>query len=30
MVGFTQIYNFSRWFKQVTGFTPNQYRKTNQ
>ena len=28
-VGFSQLYNFSRWFKQVTGSTPYQYRKNN-
>lgn len=28
-VGFPQLYNFSRWFKQVTGSTPYQYRKNN-
>lgn len=28
-VGFTQLYNFSRWFKIVTGTTPFQYRKQN-
>ena len=28
-VGFPQLYNFSRWFKQVTGTTPYQFRKTN-
>lgn len=28
-VGIPQIYNFSRWFKQVTGLTPYQYRKNN-
>ena len=27
MVGFSQIYNFSRWFRTVTGTTPLQYRK---
>ena len=26
-VGFSQLYNFSRWFKIVTGTTPFQYRK---
>ena len=29
MVGFTQNYNFSKWFKLVTGITPFQYRKQN-
>lgn len=29
MVGFTQIYNFSRWFRTVTGTTPLRYRKNN-
>jgi YesN/AraC family two-component response regulator len=29
MVGFTQNYNFSKWFKLVTGMTPFQYRKQN-
>ena len=29
MVGFSQHYNFSRWFKIVTGTTPFQYRKLN-
>lgn len=28
-VGFPQLYNFSRWFKQVTGTTPYQFRKNN-
>ena len=28
-VGFSQLYNFSRWFKIVTGTTPFQYRKQN-
>lgn len=28
-VGFTQNYNFSKWFKLVTGKTPFQYRKQN-
>lgn len=27
VVGFTQLYNYSRWFKTVTGTTPFQYRK---
>lgn len=26
-VGFAQLYNFSRWFKQVTGETPFKWRK---
>ena len=29
MVGFSQTYNFSRWFRIVTGTTPLQYRKNN-
>ena len=29
MVGFTQVYNFSRWFRTVTGTTPFRYRKEN-
>ena len=29
MVGFSQLYNFSRWFRIVTGTTPFQYRKYN-
>lgn len=29
LVGFSQIYNFSRWFRTVTGTTPFQYRKNN-
>ena len=29
MVGFSQTYNFSRWFRTVTGTTPFQYRKSN-
>ena len=29
MVGFSQIYNFSRWFRIVTGTTPFRYRKDN-
>lgn len=28
-VGILEIYNFSRWFKTITGTTPYQYRKTN-
>lgn len=28
-VGIMEIYNFSRWFKIVTGMTPQQYRKNN-
>ena len=28
-VGFTQNYNFSKWFKTVTGTTPFRYRKQN-
>ena len=27
-VGIPESYNFSRWFKQITGMTPFQYRKT--
>ena len=27
MVGFTQVYNFSRWFRTVTGTTPFKFRK---
>lgn len=29
MVGFSQIYNFSRWFRTITGTTPFRYRKEN-
>lgn len=29
LVGYSQIYNFSRWFRMVTGTTPFQYRKNN-
>ena len=29
IVGFTQLYNYSRWFRTVTGTTPFQYRKHN-
>ena len=29
MVGFPQVYNFSRWFRTVTGTTPFRYRKEN-
>lgn len=29
MVGIPQNYNFSRWFKQVTGMTPFQYRRNS-
>lgn len=28
-VGIPEIYNFSRWFKTITGITPYQYRKAN-
>lgn len=28
-VGIPEIYNFSRWFKTITGLTPYQYRKAN-
>lgn len=28
-VGIPEIYNYSRWFKAVTGMTPQQYRKSN-
>lgn len=27
LVGFTQIYNFSRWFRNVTGTTPFRFRQ---
>lgn len=27
-VGINEIYNFSRWFKTITGMTPQQYRKS--
>lgn len=27
MVGFSQVYNFSRWFRNVTGTTPFRYRQ---
>lgn len=29
MVGFSQTYNFSKWFRTVTGTTPFRYRKEN-
>lgn len=29
-VGIMEIYNFSRWFKTITGMTPQQYRKANR
>lgn len=29
-VGIPEIYNFSRWFKNLTGVTPQQYRKSNK
>lgn len=29
LVGYSQIYNFSRWFRMITGTTPFQYRKNN-
>ena len=29
-VGIKEIYNFSRWFKIITGMTPQQYRKANK
>lgn len=29
-VGIPEIYNFSRWFKNITGQTPYQYRKSNK
>lgn len=28
-VGIMEIYNYSRWFKTVTGMTPQQYRREN-
>ena len=28
-VGIPQSYNFSRWFKVLTGMTPFQYRRQN-
>lgn len=28
-VGIPQLYNFSKWFKTITGTTPYQYRKAN-
>lgn len=28
-VGIAEIYNYSRWFKTITGQTPYQYRKAN-
>lgn len=27
MVGIPQSYNFSRWFKQITNISPNQWRR---
>ena len=29
MVGFSQNYNFSRWFRVITDMTPYQYRRQN-
>ena len=29
-VDIMEIYNYSRWFKTVTGMTPQQYRKANR
>lgn len=29
-VGINEIYNYSRWFKTVTGMTPQNYRKANR
>lgn len=29
-VGIPESYNFSRWFKNITGMTPFQYRKTHR
>lgn len=29
-VGIPEIYNFSRWFKTITGMTPQQYRRANK
>ena len=29
-VGIREIYNYSRWFKTITGMTPQQYRKANK
>jgi transcriptional regulator GlxA family with amidase domain len=29
MVGFSHIYNFSRWFKTITGTTPFRFRQEN-
>lgn len=29
-VGIMEIYNFSRWFKTITGMTPQQYRKSHK
>ena len=28
-VGYTSLYNYSRWFKVITGVSPSQYRKTH-
>ncbi|MBO7192316.1 MAG: helix-turn-helix transcriptional regulator [Bacteroidales bacterium] len=28
-VGIPELYNFSRWFKTITGLTPQQFRKSN-
>jgi AraC-like DNA-binding protein len=28
-VGIDELYNFSRWFKIITGVSPQQYRKQN-
>ena len=29
-VGIPEIYNYSRWFKTITGMTPQQFRKSNK
>lgn len=30
LVGFAESYNFSKWFKNITGETPYQFKKRNQ
>jgi len=30
MVGIPQLYNFSRWFKQISGLSPQQWRKQGE